>query len=342
MGKLIIIFISFTMINSVVAYARNENACWGEPVNITAISATSIGSFPSNRKGTEKRIFFKTEPTTFPGYCNKSFAGTPNGMHYYGDMNPLFSLSELNQGYYKLSEDVDIRISLGTIYKSYKFPMIPPNSVSGAVKPNGVGERIYVNNFSAAGEGFIDLVLRRDIIGGAIIIPAGVKLYDMYRVLTISPYPPKPEDPLLQGVIMGGGVIIPVPVVCKINQDNLIQVEFGNLSIAAVSDSESNPSFIKDIPIDVSCSESITKKVGIKLVSEFSPFSSNLVATSNQSLGLAMLHNGVIIKPYDSFPMDIYDGLGHAAFSIFPVKNKMSRLESGEFTASAILIVTPD
>ncbi|WP_081316026.1 fimbrial protein [Pantoea dispersa] len=338
---LIVFFISLASFHMKHAYAKNENACWGEPVNLISVSASLIGSFPSNLKGAKRTIGYESVPREFPAYCNRSYTGWIINMAHYGDLDASLTPSLINTGYYKLSEDIDIKIRAITDgEQTVDFPFLPGRSPKGGLFPEKTGERMFLEGFSVAGSGKIDLILRRDIIGGAVIIPAGTPLFTIYRVLSISPYPEKPDNPILRGVISGGGIIVPVPVDCKINQDNPINVEFGNVTISNVSQSDSGGEYTKSVFLDVSCNSNITKEVLVTLVSQVATFSENLIMTNNENLGIAFRHQGKTIKPYESFSLHLYEGKGQFEFDIFPVKNKTADLMAGQFNATAVLIVT--
>lgn len=330
MKLLIVLLLALTTLS---AYAEPDNTCWGDPVNI-AVVGIDASDFPSNKKGTEVSLWYQTTPDTFSGVCNRSFSGLYIDMTHYIDMGDGLVPSELNSGYFKLSDDVDIRIR----YDRYYFPVVPPAARGKTVPP--IGHEVIRNDFSVAGSGWITFKLRRDIIGGGIVVPSDTVLFSAYRVMNIRPFPPRPSRPLLQARTRAGGQVVPVTPVCSINQGNVIEVNFRTLQTDQVASRSDGERYSKDIALRFSCNTSLTQDIKVQLVADSAGFSSDLIRSDNNALGFALKYRGQLVPPMSTFPARLDGGNGSENITLTPVKDSSVLLQAGAFNASAILIIS--
>ncbi|MBU3895536.1 fimbrial protein [Serratia rubidaea] len=335
----------FLAVFSPCSHAEPDNTCWGDPVNIAVVTISSA-SFSSNKKGASARMRYSTVPDRFPAVCNRNMEGSGLMMSHYVDMGSGLAPSDLNPGYFKLNEDVDIRISsaaTGSAAYEY-FPLAPPGLKAFTVPPVGQGTRGMM--FSTTSQGYIYLMLRRNIIGGAVVVPSNTELFSVYRVMYTNdisvPRPSRPSKPLVQARTRPGGQVIPVPSECSINQGNVINVNFGMLQTALIPASSSGKKgegYSKDITLSFNCNSSLTQNVKVKLVADTSMFSSDLIRSDNADLGFALKNNERLVKPMGAFPIRLEDGLGRASITLMPVRNPQAELKGGVFNASATLVI---
>lgn len=318
---------------TLAAHAEPDNTCWGEPVNIAVVDIAAA-PFPSNKKGAEAKMGYKTNPDHFSGVCNRSnmFA---NQMRHYIDMGPELIPSNINPGYFKLSDDVDILISSS----GYNFPLGPETNLYGPTLPP-YGQNVRVDGLAAAGSGDISLKLRRDIIGGAIVAPADTVLFSVFRVIYMDPIPPRPSRPLIQAHTKSAGQVIPIPAECSINRGETIEINYGTLQTVLVpAVGSGGDDYVKHIALSFSCNANLTQDVQVKLVSDVAGFSADLIRSDNSALGFALKHNNQIIKPQDSFHARIEGGVGNTEIAISPVRDPKAALNGGAFNASATLVI---
>ncbi|MFI8416765.1 fimbrial protein [Serratia sp. NPDC078593] len=328
----------FIVFSSAV-FSEPDNTCWGDPVNIAVVD---IGSAPfsSNEQGATATVSYNMLNNGFSGVCNNK-EGLNGYMTYYVDMGERLIPSDLKRNYYKLSDDVDIRIytDTGIGKKGIFFPAKPADGLLGSKYPSK-GENVLEKGvFSVAGKGLIYLTLRRDIIGGAIVIPSDTVLFSAYRVMNITPYPPRPSRPLVQARTKPGGAVIPITPVCKINNGKTIEVDFGTLQTTHVATSISERGYGKNVALKFSCNTNLSQDIQVKLVSDTPYFSSDYIRSDNPELGIALSHGNKLVKPHQSLLARLYNGSGDAMISVMPVKNTRGILKGGEFNASAILVI---
>lgn len=318
------------------ANAEPDNTCWGEPVNVSVVDIARA-NFSSNKRGAESITSYRTDSNIFSGLCNKH--DYFNTMTHYVDMGATLVPSDINAGYFKLSDDVDIMIgsSVGSIIKY--FPLVPSDSLIGTTIPSSFGDNMRVDGFGVAGSGNIKLKLRRDIIGGAILVPPDTELFSAYRVMNKKPYPPRPSRPLVQARTKGSGQIIPVTPECSINQGNVIEANFHMLQTDLVVSHSDGERYSKDIALRFSCNSSLTQDIKVQLVADSAGFSSDLIRSDNNALGFALKHQGQLVKPMMTFPARLEAGTGNATITLTPVKDPNVTLTAGAFNGSATLVI---
>ncbi|BEM84347.1 hypothetical protein SME41J_36710 [Serratia marcescens] len=327
------------------AYAEIDNVCWTSPTLIS-VASLSLANFSSNKAGATGSVNYSSNPPTFNGICNRltssSWVGaspTLGSMTHYIDLAPDLPPSALNPGWYQLSPDIDIKVRTMNGFDKWVYLPVMPGKVFGFIRPEPICRECLVSGFSVAASGVIEIKLRRDIIGGAIVIAPNKKIFTAYRVADTFPFPNKPTRPMMELNLSSGGTIIPIPTECEINNGNVINIDFGHLPIESVATSPSQP--YKDVSknLSISCNTNLTQDAVIRLVSGTTSFSDDLIATSNPNLGIIMKNDNKIIKPHGTFPIRLENGTGFANITLFPVKNSKVQPSAGAFIASATLIV---
>ncbi|EMH4218113.1 fimbrial protein [Serratia marcescens] len=324
--------------------AEIDNACWTSPTMKIIAEFNSV-RFPSNKAGTTANLSYSSNPRNFTAICNKleQFPSYFDMIHFV-DLGAALQPSTLNMGWYRLSDDVDIKISsTSTDGNTVFFPTAPGGGDSGklygGLKPLYYCNECLINGFSVAASGIISMKLRRDIIGGAIIFPRDEKLFTAYRVGYYSRTPPKPSRPIMELYTSPEGTIIPIPTVCEINGGNAINVDFGMVPedrIGTSVEQEVNP---QTVNLSVSCNTALTLGARVRLVSDIASFSNKLIRSNGSNLGVAMRHNGRLIAPFETFPFWLQDGKANEQVTLSLVRNAAAPSLAGDFIASATLVI---
>lgn len=319
--------------------ASGENYCWTSPTLIIT-AEFGMAKFTSNNAGATGILKYKSNPSLFDGYCDISTTKHFRFMTHYIDFGAGIIPSTINIGWYKLSDDVDIKISTtDTGDKKHYLPVVAVHNLIGNTRPNVPCVRCTVSGFSVASSGQIEMKLRRNVLGGAIIFPANFELFTAYRVAALAPPPIKPSVPIMKLLTSMSGSVIPIPAECSLNNGNSINVDFGDIRIDKIKTTPLfNPEAV-NVNISIHCKTSVTQDVVIRLVAMTPAFSNWLMVTSNSNLGIAMYHNGKLVQPHGTFPIRLKNGSGQEQISFFPVKNHTKEPKEGAFTASGILIV---
>lgn len=113
-----------------------------------------------------------------------------------------------------------------------------------------------------------------------------------------------------------------------------ITVDFKTINYNDVT----NPRYEKEVIYNLDCgSENINNpKLKLTFESESAKFSDNLIATSNNTLGLMMQVNGELLSPYKSFSFNYSN---KPVIIVKPVVNSNAEPLYGEFYASGVLYV---
>ncbi|MEB5973912.1 fimbrial protein [Pantoea dispersa] len=205
------------------------------------------------------------------------------------------------------------------------------------------GQEVVYDNFMTRNYARMNFIVTKDIVGGAIFIPPNIEITTIYAIIFRSreiPLPPKPDKPLLRIFIGPHGIIIPVPIVCNINNGTDINVEFNRIAVSSVSESGSNTTNGIDVPLEVKCSSSLNQEVNLRLVAGTPSFSDELIATNYPDLGIAVKHKGQLLKPMGTSAVRLINGMASEVITVFPVKKEGQQLSGGEFNASATLLIS--
>ncbi|MBH1929655.1 fimbrial protein [Serratia rubidaea] len=316
-------------------YAEPADTCWGDPVG-TAVATVGKVSFTSNKRGAMATVKISAKPGSFSGFCHLTReTGTIRNNVRASDR--LVS-SEINPGYYKLNDDIDVDIYVA----GYRIPFdatYPVTDIMERFTNLPIGERVPASHFSAAIDAEWKFKLRRDVIGGAIIIPPDVELYSAYPKEYVTGS--TASRPMYRVKTSSSGQIIAVPPECSINQGNAIEVNFDNIKTTAIPDSvdKSDTGYVRNIGLNFSCNTNLTQDIQVRLVANPSAFSPDLIRSNKPRLGFVMKHNNQIVKPWGSFRSRLEGGKGQETITLAPVKAPELYLQGGPFSASATLII---
>lgn len=143
----------------------------------------------------------------------------------------------------------------------------------------------------------------------------------------------------LQGLIFPGTVPQPPgppELQCIINNGSMSEVSFGTI----ITDKIDGINYLTDVPLTLDCSgvdpsARSNKVLTLKYSTNISSNSTtNAIATSIDGLGIELLQNGVIFRPYSS--LDITENT-FPTFKAVPVKQPGKVLPEGNFEAFALL-----
>lgn len=127
-------------------------------------------------------------------------------------------------------------------------------------------------------------------------------------------------------------VVAPPP--CKINGDNTIKVDFGDVGISH-ADGEH---YKQNLNIDVKCDASVPKQLLFKVIGTAASFNSSLLATSNTSLGIKFFKDKVPLEMNKDVD---FDNTTQHTIEAAPLLNpdvSDASSESGSFSAEATLV----
>lgn len=328
-------FILFFGLNA-TTHAAQDNSCWTSPTQVFFIML-SRADFSSNNAGAEAKVNYNHNDRVSNIICNNTH-GQYEYMTNYIDYGPSIVRSQINPGiWYKLSDEIDIRVMPEGHYNP--APITAFEDFFRRVAPPFPCNECVIREIIVSGYGQFNMRLRKDIVGGAIVIPANVEILRIYRVGKINPIPPKPTASFFKLLTPPSGIVIPIPTVCSINNGNSLNVAFGNVRTDTIGTSPSLASQAINVNLSIVCNTSLTQETVIRLVAASTTFSDELMATSNSNLGIAIQHNGKLVKPFGTFPIRLKNGNGQEQITLYPVKNAAQEPKEGDFTASATLIV---
>ncbi len=120
---------------------------------------------------------------------------------------------------------------------------------------------------------------------------------------------------------------------CVINGGDPIEVKFRN---DIVSTRVNGYNYMEEIPAKVQCSGLTSDSLRLKIQGESAYFGSNVLATEQDDLGIALLSNGRPLRLNNNIPFT-YPNV--PLLNAVPVKIQGAKLISGKFSASATLTV---
>ncbi|MBK4784919.1 MAG: hypothetical protein FT714_12175 [Pantoea sp. Pent] len=327
------------------ANAGLDYACWSDPLQTVILTSARLVGIGQPNKGFEGTLSFERTPGNFTAKCNNSDQYERSGIFVEGELGDYFVPSLLNGGYSRLTDENDVKVQayVGENWTSYPLKLADRKSVYPGHSWLQPGQEVIYNNFLTRNYARMIFVVTKDIIGGAIFIPPNIEITTIYAIVSRrkeEPLPPKPDKPLLRIVIGPHGIIIPVPIVCDINNGTDINVEFDRIAVSSVSESVSNAANYKDVPLEVKCSSALNQEVNLRLVAGTTSFSDELIATNYPDLGIAVKHKGQLLKPMGTSAVRLINGMASEVITVFPVKKKGQPLSGGEFNASATLLIS--
>ena len=309
------------------SYAQPNGTCWTEPTKITEVTIGQV--FSSNKAGSTGG------PIIIGSYNSYALTCAPNpsnkALKYTkGTFGPGANATgtRLHLTDYL---DVEVWIDLDHQNLRYQVPFSDKTGLADMEPPSGGG-----SDYSSIGwMGRMTFLLTKDVVGGALTIPAGLYLAQTYRSVSPGIYASSPA-----WVVKTAGEVIPVTAICTINNGNTISVPFGDIVYDQLKTSGPSSTIKKDIPLTYSCSSSLTQNIDITLSATPSSFNSKAIKSSINNVGVVMMYDGKEVSPNASFSTKIVNGVGNDTITFSPIIAEGAPEVQGEFTASATLIMT--
>ncbi|HAE77072.1 fimbrial protein [Morganella morganii] len=336
----------FLFFYSLSGYASDtDNTCW----DLTSSNNFNVqftgGSFTSNNEGALITVTYSGVPS-YNILCKINYPATvPGGSQseYYHNHQTRtnFLPSEAGNGFLKVNEDFDIFI---WHFVSGKVPSNGIVNWEGKASPanitNFTGYNLMTTDFGAdTTSPYLQLRLRRTQIGGVLHIPGGIQLFRTYDNVFRGAATGIISNDAATMTVSTMDQFIPLPVMCQINSGQPINVDFGDIDNSLITRDGSR--YVKTVPLKYNCNTPINQDISINLSADAAAFSSDVIASSlPDDIGIIVKHNGVIMKPAGSFRSVLVNGQGSDDIQVAPVINDPSKSVTGDFTASAALVIT--
>jgi type 1 fimbria pilin len=132
-------------------------------------------------------------------------------------------------------------------------------------------------------------------------------------------------------VNISGTIVASMP--CKVNNDAVTDIEFNNVIVSSIN----GVNFTQNIPIEISCSPGFSSELDLTFQGMSSPLGSSVIVTSIDGLGINISKNGNPVEINKKFSID-----WRAPFQLqaTPVKENNSKIDGGEFSATANLLIS--
>ncbi|EJD6371227.1 fimbrial protein [Providencia huaxiensis] len=331
----ILTLLNFLFLQNSIA-ADIENTCWDyKESNI--FNVTLSGSSFTNSKANSSVLYnYRSPQGPYPIVCRFKPESSGSGsymypMVYYNTRSSL-PKSEYGNGFLKLSDDLDIKIQT----TGFNGATIPHTPTSGSGRDVGsLREGLNFLNGSYGVEQLITLRLRKDQLNGFVNVPPGIELFSVYDSIYIF----SSLNNSTSAKFYTTGQTILLPIICQINNNQDINIDFGDIDNTRIT--QTGDSYIKTIPLLYSCNTSISQDIKVTIIANPASFSSDLVSTSlRDDIGIMIKYNGLIVKPNTSFNTVLTNGTGQDVLEVAPVINDPNKSITGEFTASATLVMT--
>ena len=130
------------------------------------------------------------------------------------------------------------------------------------------------------------------------------------------------------------------PSTCTINDNNPIDIDFGQVDAATLSASPGSTPVRRTVMLSYSCPDyGIYTPITITVKGSSSSFSSTALSMSNNDLGTAVLRNGSVVAPESFYLTDINNSQGGDEVTFALVRRPGSLPAAGPFSGSATLIM---
>lgn len=331
-----VLFLFFSAVTIPNAFADDVDGACGNYPPTEVVLALRSGSFSSNKAGAKVSIdwdlgsfmtyemdcYFKEEPINGVGlqYARvDALTGTPSG---------------INSGFYKLTEDLDYRLVFYNMGVN-NFPF--RNEQVGAYLGGGGQGHVTVSTSYFSG-GFMEFILRRDIIGGALAIP-GSKLFNLFWSVNSDQWA---SSPIYEASVLP--TIIPITSICEVNDGQTVEVKFGNVTNTHIANSFSASVNNVDTTLAYACTTTLTQDIDIQFIGEATSFDTNALKVGNNGdIGIVMSSNNKMIPPGQSLHTKLVNGQGSDTVRFSVIKNPAvdgKDVATGAFSASATLVLT--
>jgi type 1 fimbria pilin len=309
---------------------------------LTTAPVLASDIFKSNKVGTEVLLGWGLPGQSQTVICSNTKGQKPGVMHLRSTMGGL--TPGINAGYYKLTDDIDVRVAYGLIPgftpTGNTAPFLLVNNTGGATIETGA----YVNKSMSLSlptyGGYLYYKLRRNVTGGSIKIPAGIVISSVFLAYADTDGAVFSAQPYLK--LQTEAATLTFPSKCTINAGTDLNVDFGNINSDLIATSASasdrnykviNPGFV--------CTGTVVdaSNLTVRLTASSSTLSNTLIAsTRGADLGVAMMFANKVVNPGASFQVSSTGGRGTISVGFLPVKQSGKNV-SGSFTATATLTI---
>lgn len=335
-----IILLAYILMMNSLAYAlpllppgMPDGGCWSDPVNVMT-AKIDTGAFSSNNAG-------GTLTTHYSGDAYKNtWCYSESGRHtarFNRVETDLSSAGPFDQ-YLKLTDDVDVKIYINSVNYAFYVPIknsqqAPPGEDAPGPGGNGITS-MGMGMATAGNSGLLTFRLRRDIVGGGLIIPSGIELLRFYRYVYSEKYPTRP---IFQ--INTPGMIIPTPAECQINHGQKIMVTFGDIDRSLLTANAASSPYHMQKPLTYKCNTSLTQDIKVTLVATPAGYA-DAIKTTNPDIGVVMSHNGRTVAPGNNFSSRLVNGQGSDDVKFTVVKNPAAEeIATGQFTNNDTVLI---
>ena len=268
-------------------------------------------------------------------YTGKAYCDTPipRSPHFYKSDSAL-SPSEYGNGYLKLNDYLDLKAEVWIAGNKKAYVTVPFYNVSNEYTNHSCNPPYaQINNYESGSKGKVTFRVRKKIINGVQINDR--QIIEMYGRLgsTDAGFGP---NPMAQVFIQSA--ILYVPDKCVVNEGQLINVEFGEISGSNLN----GTSYPQSIPVRFQCEGGSFEDgtLNIKLAVSGTPasFSNNAFKTDKTDLGIEIKHNGSLVIPNEFYPVPNIGNGGNWNLVAAPLASGGKEIAEGEFNASATIV----
>lgn len=128
---------------------------------------------------------------------------------------------------------------------------------------------------------------------------------------------------------------------CTINGAKQMNIDFGPISQDNFTTGVESAVIKQNHNLDYYCEDSnASQDIAVRLVGNASGFSSEVIKTSNENIGIAMVYKGKVVKPNEIFNSKVVNGIGSDTLTFVPIKKNVpfNEINTGPFTGSATLV----
>lgn len=179
------------------------------------------------------------------------------------------------------------------------------------------------------------------VLGPYLVIEPG----DVLMKINLFKYSePRAKDEYFTWTFVAANRAILVTGTCEINNNQLIDVDFGEVNKTSIATTGSNTRYQINKELEYDCQDrSVNKNIKISLSATPASFSNTAFETTIAGLGVEMYHDGKVIAPFSGFNSRLRNGLGRDTVTFTLVKKNNpspTDLQEGDFVANASLIIS--
>ncbi|HHB1427578.1 TPA: fimbrial protein [Serratia odorifera] len=259
---------------------------------------------------------------------------TQSSISYNSGINLL--PSEINPGFYKLSEYIDVKVVVKIAGKvgseqSVPFQDIDNNDPDYDCMKNA-GSQPLGKVFGTASNGRVIFKLRKSIDGGAGDgNPGTIKIFG--RMTQGGRYG---SEPLFE--ITVNSRIDYLPEKCTFNNGIPLDIDFNEIGTEGLDGSK----HVRQLNVDFSCSggsfDAGDRPILLSLRSN--AVDGDYFKTDMEGLGIVVKERGAVIRPNEKYPVSSPGNRGRWSLTAAPAARPGARLKEGEFNASATLVAS--